>query len=110
MEKQNQELKICQSCGMPMQEDQYGTEKDGSSNELYCCYCYKGGAFVQDCDMEGMVEFCAPFEVEGGRARTLEEVGKRFDVTRERIRQIEAKALRKLRHPSRSKKLKDYLE
>ncbi len=45
-----------------------------------------------------------------GRARTLEEVGKVFDVTRERIRQIEAKALRKLRHPSRSKKLKDYLE
>ena len=45
-----------------------------------------------------------------GRARTLEEVGKQFQVTRERIRQIEAKALRKLRHPSRSKKLKDYLE
>jgi len=50
------------------------------------------------------------FGLEDGRARTLEEVGKRFDVTRERIRQIEAKALRKLRHPSRSKKLKDYLE
>jgi RNA polymerase primary sigma factor len=45
-----------------------------------------------------------------GRARTLEEVGKEFNVTRERIRQIEAKALRKLRHPSRSRKLKDYLE
>lgn len=50
------------------------------------------------------------FGLEDGRARTLEEVGKRFDVTRERIRQIEAKALRKLRHPTRSKKLKDYLE
>jgi len=50
------------------------------------------------------------FGLEDGRARTLEEVGKRFDVTRERIRQIEAKALRKLRHPSRSKKLKDYLD
>ena len=50
------------------------------------------------------------FGLEDGRARTLEEVGKKFDVTRERIRQIEAKALRKLRHPSRSKKLKDYLE
>ncbi len=49
------------------------------------------------------------FGLEDGRARTLEEVGKEFDVTRERIRQIEAKALRKLRHPSRSKKLKDYL-
>ena len=50
------------------------------------------------------------FGLEDGRSRTLEEVGKEFDVTRERIRQIEAKALRKLRHPSRSKKLKDYLE
>lgn len=50
------------------------------------------------------------FGLEGGRARTLEEVGKEFNVTRERIRQIEAKALRKLRHPSRSRKLKDYLE
>lgn len=49
------------------------------------------------------------FGLDDGRARTLEEVGKRFKVTRERIRQIEAKALRKLRHPSRSKKLKDYL-
>ena len=50
------------------------------------------------------------FGLDDGRARTLEEVGKRFNVTRERIRQIEAKALRKLRHPSRSKKLKDYLD
>lgn len=50
------------------------------------------------------------FGLDDGRARTLEEVGKEFEVTRERIRQIEAKALRKLRHPSRSKKLKDYLE
>ena len=50
------------------------------------------------------------FGLEDGRSRTLEEVGKEFNVTRERIRQIEAKALRKLRHPSRSKKLKDFLE
>ncbi len=50
------------------------------------------------------------FGLEDGRSRTLEEVGKEFSVTRERIRQIEAKALRKLRHPSRSRKLKDYLE
>ena len=49
------------------------------------------------------------FGLEDGRARTLEEVGKEFDVTRERIRQIEAKALRKLRHPSRSKRLRDYM-
>jgi RNA polymerase primary sigma factor len=50
------------------------------------------------------------FGLEDGRSRTLEEVGKQFNVTRERIRQIEAKALRKLRHPSRSRKLRDYLE
>ena len=49
------------------------------------------------------------FGLDDGRARTLEEVGKEFNVTRERIRQIEAKALRKLRHPSRNRKLKDYL-
>ena len=50
------------------------------------------------------------FGLEDGRSRTLEEVGREFNVTRERIRQIEAKALRKLRHPSRSRKLRDYLE
>ena len=50
------------------------------------------------------------FGLEDGRSRTLEEVGKEFNVTRERIRQIEAKALRKLCHPSRSRKLKDYLD
>ena len=49
------------------------------------------------------------FGLDDGKARTLEEVGKEFQVTRERIRQIEAKALRKLRHPSRSKKLKEYM-
>ena len=50
------------------------------------------------------------YGIDDGKPRTLEEVGKEFNVTRERIRQIEAKALRKLRHPSRSKKLKDFLE
>ena len=50
------------------------------------------------------------FGLDDGKTRTLEEVGKEFNVTRERIRQIEAKALRKLRHPSRSRKHKDFLE
>lgn len=50
---------FCQSCGMPMQTpDQFGTNKDGSENEDYCCYCYKDGAFTQDYTMEGMIEHC----------------------------------------------------
>ena len=57
----------------------------------------------------GIINAVLRFGLEDGRPRTLEEVGKEFNVTRERIRQIEAKALRKLRHPSRSKKLKDFL-
>ena len=58
----------------------------------------------------GPVSYTHLFGLEDGRPRTLEEVGKEFNVTRERIRQIEAKALRKLRHPSRSKKLRDFLD
>ena len=66
-------------------------------------------AAVQARDREKKV-LMLRFGLIDGRPHTLEEVGRTFDVTRERIRQIEAKALRKLRHPSRSKKLKDYLE
>lgn len=65
--------KICQSCGMPMTEEQYGTNGDKTPNDKYCCYCFKDGQFAQDCDLEGMIEFCAPFEVEAGRSKTLEE-------------------------------------
>lgn len=56
------EMIFCQSCGMPMQTaDQFGTNKDGSANQDYCCYCYKDGAFVQDCTMEGMIEHCVKY-------------------------------------------------
>ena len=76
-QNQKQEnLKICQSCGMPMQAEQYGTNQDGSSNDKYCCYCFKDGEFAQKWTVEEMVEFCAPFEVEGGRAKTKEEAKK----------------------------------
>ncbi len=52
----------CQSCGMPVQtSDLFGTNADGSANQEYCCYCYKGGAFVQDCTMEGMIEHCIQY-------------------------------------------------
>lgn len=68
------DIKICQSCGMPMQEeDQFGTELNDTKNDDYCCYCYQKGKFVQDCTMEQMAEFCAKFEVEGGRCKTLDE-------------------------------------
>lgn len=67
------EQKICQSCGMPMSQEQYGTNQDGSPNEKYCCYCYKDGDFTQKCTVEEMADFCAPFEVEGGRCKTVEE-------------------------------------
>lgn len=67
------EQKICQSCGMPMQEDQYGNNEDGSKNDKYCIYCFKDGKFMQEMSMEEMVDFCAPFEVEGGRCKTVEE-------------------------------------
>lgn len=67
------EEKICQSCGMPMQEEQYGSNQDGSPNATYCCYCFKDGKYEQECTVEEMAEFCAPFEVEGGRCKTKEE-------------------------------------
>lgn len=66
-------MKVCQSCGMPMKEELYGSNKDGSANDKYCVYCYKEGEFVQKCTMEEMADFCASFEVEGGRSKTVEE-------------------------------------
>ena len=55
------EMKFCQSCGMPLNEQVYGTNADGSMNEDYCMYCYKEGRFTNDCTMDEMIEFCAQF-------------------------------------------------
>lgn len=53
---------FCQSCGMPMHTaDQFGTNKDGSANQEYCCYCYKDGVFTQDCTMDEMIEHCIKY-------------------------------------------------
>lgn len=70
--------KICQSCGMPLGEETFGTEKDGTKNEKYCVYCYKEGKFEQECSMEEMADFCASFEVESGRCSTKEEAKKQL--------------------------------
>ena len=56
-----QEMKFCQSCGMPLNAENLGTNADGSKNEDYCMYCYKDGKFTNDCTMEEMIEFCAQF-------------------------------------------------
>ena len=58
-------MKFCQSCAMPLTDDILGTEKDGSPNHDYCSYCYKDGAFTQDCTMEEMIEFCVPMVSKG---------------------------------------------
>ncbi|MBR5665301.1 MAG: zinc ribbon domain-containing protein [Bacteroidales bacterium] len=58
------EQKFCQSCGMPLTEEMLGTNADGSKNGDYCSYCYKEGAFTNDCTMDEMIEFCAQFVVE----------------------------------------------
>lgn len=56
-----EEMKFCQSCGMPLNDEVLGTNSDGSKNEDYCVYCYKDGAFTQDFTMEQMAEHCAQF-------------------------------------------------
>lgn len=57
---------VCQSCGMPLTEEVFGTEQDGSKTSEYCVYCYKEGAFLSDCTLEEMIDICVPFmEKEG---------------------------------------------
>ena len=55
---------FCQSCGMPMSEEFYGTNQDGSKNSEYCTYCYENGSFTGDMTMENMIEACVPHMVE----------------------------------------------
>lgn len=56
-----QETKFCQSCGMPLSDENRGTNADGSKNDDYCMYCYQNGKFTNDCTMDEMIEFCAQF-------------------------------------------------
>lgn len=60
------ENKICQSCGMPMTAEQYGTNADGSISEDYCKYCYAGGKFVDDVTMEEYIEMCSQYGAQAG--------------------------------------------
>ena len=55
-----EDMKFCQSCAMPMTDEDYGTEKDGSKSEEYCKYCYQNGEFTSDITMEEMIDFCVP--------------------------------------------------
>ena len=55
-----EDMKFCQSCAMPMTDDDYGSEKDESKNEEYCKYCYQNGEFTSDITMEEMIDFCVP--------------------------------------------------
>ena len=57
-------MKFCQSCAMPLTEELYGSNKDGSKNEEYCKYCYENGEFTGDMTMEEMIDFCVPKTVE----------------------------------------------
>lgn len=59
--KDKMDVKFCQSCGMPLNEKNRGTEADGSISEDYCIYCYKDGEFTRDMTMEQMIDFCAQF-------------------------------------------------
>lgn len=56
-----QETKFCQSCGMPLNDENRGTNADGSKNDDYCMYCYQNGKFTNDCTMDEMIEYCAQF-------------------------------------------------
>lgn len=68
------ENRFCQSCGMPLSDGPFGTEKDGSPNPDYCSYCYQDGAFTAECSMEEMIDFCVPFTAKAHPEMTEEAV------------------------------------
>jgi len=61
-----EKMQVCQSCGMPLSNEVFGTEKDGNKNQDYCVYCYKDGSFTSECTMEEMINTCIPFMEEQG--------------------------------------------
>lgn len=71
--------KYCQSCGMPLEKDVCGTNKDGSLNEKYCKYCFKDGTFTSDMSMEEMIAFCVPIMVKEVSDLTAEEAKKQME-------------------------------
>lgn len=72
------EMKFCQSCGMPLNDELLGSNADGSKNEDYCVYCYKDGAFTADCSMEEMIDFCVGPMVEHNPELTREVAKERM--------------------------------
>ena len=71
--------KYCQSCGMPLEKDVCGPNKDGSLNEKYCKYCFKDGTFTSDMSMEEMIAFCVPIMVKEVPDLTAEEAKKQME-------------------------------
>ncbi len=71
--------KYCQSCGMPLTEEVYGTNENGSLNEKYCKYCYKDGHFTSDISMEEMIDFCVPIMVKEVPGLTAENARKQME-------------------------------
>lgn len=72
------EQKFCQSCGMPMNGQPFGTEKSGAQSPDYCAYCYQNGVFTRDCTMEEMIAFCAPFMAQSSAGMSQEDCAARM--------------------------------
>lgn len=73
------EMNFCQSCGMPMNDDVLGTNKDSTTNKDYCKYCYANGAFTDHCTMEEMIDFCLPHMVSASEGMSEETARKQMN-------------------------------